>query len=292
LRWGHGNFFRNGRLGQKQDGVDIYGSEAASDIIGIQCKNTNGHISESLVLKEIEHAEQFLPALDVLYIATTCSRDGTLQRKLRLISEDRAARHAFPVYLLFWDDILSDLAKEDAEFFKHFPEYAPSKNPARPRQGRPTFSADELDIRRHATFGGKRISASQLAAIGRPMSVFAFVFIQLSLFSVLPKDFQNWLPLVIFIFALGIFFIIVPMRLRRRKFEHVLFRKYYLELSDNDKLMVHRLSASCPWCNSIMQLRHVGEKNAPRDYLFICERNPRQHTVLLDPTALPPLDDR
>jgi len=39
-----------------------------------------------------------------------------------------------------------------------------------------------------------------------------------------------------------------------------------------------------------MQLRNLGPKNGPKDDVFVCERNFKQHTILLDHTILPALD--
>jgi hypothetical protein len=36
-----------------------------------------------------------------------------------------------------------------------------------------------------------------------------------------------------------------------------------------------------------MNLRHFGIKAEPRSDIFVCERNSRQHTIVLDPTLLP-----
>jgi hypothetical protein len=40
-----------------------------------------------------------------------------------------------------------------------------------------------------------------------------------------------------------------------------------------------------------MHLRHVGPKEGPRSDHFICERNPRQHVIDLDPTLLPDIEE-
>ena len=156
LRWQGAHFFRNGRAGQKQDGVDIFG-QVNKATIGIQCKNTIGGISENTVLAEIRNAESFSPPLSALYIATTSSRDSLLQEKVRILSLDRAATGKFSVDLLFWNDVVFDLAKDEEEFFKHYPQFRHIQ-PAAPMQsanGQPTFSADDMGIERHPALGGK-----------------------------------------------------------------------------------------------------------------------------------------
>jgi hypothetical protein len=61
LRWKSNDFYRNGRLGQKQNGVDIWGHDAKARHIGIQCKNTLDGISLDIIESEVNNAETFAP---------------------------------------------------------------------------------------------------------------------------------------------------------------------------------------------------------------------------------------
>lgn len=128
LRWKSPNFFRNGRQGQRQDGVDIFGTLNTGISIGLQCKNTIGGLTDSLVKKEISNAESFEPPLSELYIATTAPRDSTLQETVRKISAEREKTGKFCVHLLFWDDITADIALDDTVFFKHYPQFSPKSD--------------------------------------------------------------------------------------------------------------------------------------------------------------------
>jgi hypothetical protein len=123
LRWDAADFFRNGRQGQKQDGVDIWGHDDDGRHIGEQCKNTVDGISLSVVKAEIANAEAFTPKLDRLYVATTAKRDAPLQKIVRQISQQRAKAGLFKVGLLFWDEVCQDLAKDDDVFFRHYPQF-------------------------------------------------------------------------------------------------------------------------------------------------------------------------
>jgi hypothetical protein len=122
LRWNSSDFYRNGRQGQAQDGVDIWGHDDDRHI-GVQCKNTIGGISLTTVEAEIANAETFRPKLDRLYIATTAKRDAVLQKEVREISDQRAKAGLFKVDVFFWDDICQDLAKDDDNFFRHYPQF-------------------------------------------------------------------------------------------------------------------------------------------------------------------------
>jgi hypothetical protein len=131
LRWNSSDFYRNGRPGQKQDGVDIWGHDDDDRQIGVQCKNTVDGISLTTIEEEIANAQAFKPKLDRLYIATTAKRDAGLQKQIREISKQRAKARLFKVDLLFWDDICQDLAKEDDVFFRHYPQFRLGADPAK-----------------------------------------------------------------------------------------------------------------------------------------------------------------
>lgn len=123
IRWGTPSFFSNGRQGQKQKGVDIWGTCKESTKIGIQCKNTIKGITIKLVKEEIALAEDFQPSLKELYIATTASRDAIIQEEVRIISKARMLEGKFSVDLLFWEDISGDLTKDKVIFKRHYPDF-------------------------------------------------------------------------------------------------------------------------------------------------------------------------
>jgi hypothetical protein len=131
LRWNSTDFFRHGRQGQKQDGVDIWGHDDDGRHIGLQCKNTIDGITLDVIEAEIKNAEKFAPKLDRLYIATTAPRDAPLQKSMRAISQERGNAGRFRVDVLFWDDICNDLAKDEKVFFGHYPQFKSNDDPAK-----------------------------------------------------------------------------------------------------------------------------------------------------------------
>lgn len=128
LRWGSDAFFRNGRQGQKQDGVDVWGDDDGRQI-GVQCKNSVDGISMTIIEAEIANAEHFKPRIDRLYIATTAKRDAPLQSSVRTLSADRFKRGEFRVEILFWEDICQEIAKDDTVFFAHYPQFRNKTDP-------------------------------------------------------------------------------------------------------------------------------------------------------------------
>lgn len=123
LRWDSPNLSRHGRQGQQQDGVDVYGYDSLKRFVGVQCKNTTKTISEKIITSECSKAEEFTPAIHALYIATTAERDVHIQAYARKLSSERLAQKKFPVEVVFWADVISDLAKDTAAVRQHFPQY-------------------------------------------------------------------------------------------------------------------------------------------------------------------------
>jgi len=113
---------RNGRLGQKQHGVDIYGKPVHStSYSGAQCKLSA--ISLSDIKEEITSAEGFQPPLKELIIAIASNRDALIQEKIRIIDQERTSKGKFSVKILFWEDIQLILAESEDLMVKHFPQF-------------------------------------------------------------------------------------------------------------------------------------------------------------------------
>lgn len=79
---------RNGRSGQKQCGVDVYGTPNSSvEYYGIQCKGKDNYTHAQLTKKEIDaeitKAKNFKPALKAFYFATTAVKDATIEEYIR-----------------------------------------------------------------------------------------------------------------------------------------------------------------------------------------------------------------
>jgi hypothetical protein len=137
LRWQEPAFSR----GQKQDGVDVYGCDSENRLICIQCKNTVSGCSIAVINEEVSKAEAFAPNIHQLFIATTAKRDADLQREVRLLSEGRVSAGRFSVFVLFWEDVCSDIAQSDEVFFSHYPQF---RNGSTPRHAHDKALYDEM----------------------------------------------------------------------------------------------------------------------------------------------------
>lgn len=124
IAWKDPFAFRNGRQGQKQEGVDIYGKPYYfnGEYAGVQCKNTET-ISKKEIEEEIKKAEEFKPTLKEFIIATTSKRDSSTQEEVRLIDRERVGENKFSVRILFWEDLCLKLAENEELMIKHFPQF-------------------------------------------------------------------------------------------------------------------------------------------------------------------------
>ena len=111
---------RNGRCGQKQHGVDIYGKPVhlqgcGSGIAGAQCKRVV-ELTKGDIRNEIEQTPEFVPKLEEFLILTTLKRDASLQEYVR--TQDWPINR---VEILFWEDLSLKLSGFDELLQKHFP---------------------------------------------------------------------------------------------------------------------------------------------------------------------------
>jgi len=121
---------KHGRRGQKQHGVDVFGSleGARCSYQGVQCKgkdaNYGGKAHWSEVLEEIAKAEKFAPPLDHWVFATTAPVDAALQKSAREISLERCTNRRFTVDVLGWEEIQALMADAPEIVAEFYPEHA------------------------------------------------------------------------------------------------------------------------------------------------------------------------
>lgn len=105
---------KNGRRGQRQDGVDVFGRRNnTTNWVGLQCKvRTTNDLTFEEIKKEVTKAREFNPKLSEYIIITTAPRDAKLQEQIRILSDTNMDEGFFPVNIEFWDDIKEDLSEE------------------------------------------------------------------------------------------------------------------------------------------------------------------------------------
>lgn len=121
---------KNGRRGQPQHGVDVFGRRdgVGGRYEGVQCKGKIAHYGALATLEElkaeISKADGFEPALGHWIFATTAPVDGELQRAARLISSQRAKAGRFTIDVLGWEEIQALMAETPSVAREFYPEAA------------------------------------------------------------------------------------------------------------------------------------------------------------------------
>jgi hypothetical protein len=105
----------NGRPGQGQDGVDVYGRDTTTEEwFGIQCKvrEEGSTLTKKEIVTEIEKAKHFNPSLGRYLLCTTLKRDAVIQKIEREIIKGLKKSNGFSFQILFWNDIEEMLKQE------------------------------------------------------------------------------------------------------------------------------------------------------------------------------------
>lgn len=115
---------KNGRLGQPQSGVDIYGKpKNENEYWGIQCKGKDNYLDPKLTEKEIEteieKAKKFEPKLKTFIITTTCPKDVNIEQFIRIKDQESCAKNSFNIVLYCWQD-LADLIEENRHTYNWY----------------------------------------------------------------------------------------------------------------------------------------------------------------------------
>lgn len=112
--WNCREIKKNGRIGQAQHGVDVYGMPDWDDqYYGIQCKGkdeyTNSQFTKKEIDEEIEKAKQFEPKLKKLYFATTAVKDTVIEEYVRKMNIKHKSENLFEIHLFSWEDIVDKI---------------------------------------------------------------------------------------------------------------------------------------------------------------------------------------
>lgn len=115
---------RNGRIGQPQHGVDIYGiPKGECEYYGIQCKGKDDYAQSILTTEEIDNeikkALLFKPALKRLIFATTANKNVKTEEYIRIKNIENKRNGLFEVYLSSWEDII-DLLEERRDTYNWY----------------------------------------------------------------------------------------------------------------------------------------------------------------------------
>lgn len=121
---------KNGRRGQPQCGVDVFGSRNGDrqSFCGVQCKGKDANYGSKAALSEITaeiaKAESFAPPLEHWVFATTAPVDGRLQEAARELTIQRKRVGLFGMDVLGWQEIQTLMAEHPDLIREFYPEHA------------------------------------------------------------------------------------------------------------------------------------------------------------------------
>lgn len=106
----------NGRAGQAQSGVDVFGHNAVTGKLeGVQCKGKDGRFGHAVTIDElrdeVKKVATFVPPLSHFYLITSGVTDVKVQQEARVISAQNLQSGTFGVEVYSWDQLLAMLQK-------------------------------------------------------------------------------------------------------------------------------------------------------------------------------------
>jgi tetratricopeptide (TPR) repeat protein len=128
---GDPNVKTNGRRGQRQNGVDIFGfrNQDAAHPVGIQCKlkAEGNELNEKEVREEVAKALTFVPALREFVIVTTAPDDNQIDRVARELTVEKAKSGHGQIAISVWGwNTLEQRISEHGPAMQAFdPSYGP-----------------------------------------------------------------------------------------------------------------------------------------------------------------------
>ncbi|MBI5949694.1 MAG: hypothetical protein HY875_16270 [Chloroflexi bacterium] len=126
--WNDPGTQRNGRTGQPQHGVDVFGRpDGRPHYAGVQARNkihppTTVAVAE--LRDEVRKAKQFVPALKTFILATTAPNDAVIQEEARRLTEANEAEGLFSVEVWGWDELERRMTEHPEVLQQHYPQFA------------------------------------------------------------------------------------------------------------------------------------------------------------------------
>jgi tetratricopeptide (TPR) repeat protein len=123
------NTQQNGRSGQKQHGVDVYGyrDRRVDCLVGVQCKKKfEAQVTEEELRAEVGKAKNFKPPISEFMLVTTAPRDQKIQEAARNITAELAKTdHPIRVSVWGWEDVEEHASQHEKAWKAFDPTYNP-----------------------------------------------------------------------------------------------------------------------------------------------------------------------
>ena len=122
----------NGRQGQPQHGVDIWGRRGGRDgpLVGVQCKGKDADfgkkVTETELKREVEKSTKFKPAIAEFILITTADDDAIIQEKARLLEQQvRAKGRDIRIAVWGWSRLQQEISQYPAALKAFHPDASP-----------------------------------------------------------------------------------------------------------------------------------------------------------------------
>jgi tetratricopeptide (TPR) repeat protein len=126
--WRYPNAQKNGRSGQPQAGVDVFGQQH-EQWVGVQCKQKDNPLWVKVNVKEleteVEKALNFRPQLASFILATTGPADAEVQQRARELTEMHKKKGLFSVSVWSWREIWNAIYQDSKLLERIGPIYWP-----------------------------------------------------------------------------------------------------------------------------------------------------------------------
>ncbi|MEI7731001.1 MAG: hypothetical protein WCO56_15605 [Verrucomicrobiota bacterium] len=126
--WNDPGAQKNGRSGQPQAGVDVFGQKDGR-WIGVQCKQKDGLLRSKLTVKDLEtevaYAREFKPPLSAFILATTGPADVKVQQRARELTDENRAIGLFTIEVWSWEKIWHEIYGREELLRRIGPVYWP-----------------------------------------------------------------------------------------------------------------------------------------------------------------------
>lgn len=98
-----------GRAGQAQHGVDAFATRGSDELVVLQAKS-GVHVGLSEIAEDVRRADAHGMPITEFWVAAGATRDARLQEGILRLSRDRLKQGKWPVNVLFWEDIVHEIA--------------------------------------------------------------------------------------------------------------------------------------------------------------------------------------
>lgn len=125
--WNDPGAQKNGRQGQPQHGVDVFGRPGqGGEWAGVQCKKkghrSTGRLTRGEIEREVARAREFNPRLSRFTLVTTDLRDAEVQQAAREITAKQLEDGSFPVEVVSWNDVWRELTRREDLLALYYPD--------------------------------------------------------------------------------------------------------------------------------------------------------------------------